>query len=459
MSESKLHSASFRDPAGYMFEENGRLKRLVTRHGREDYRKLISSGLYARLCQDQLLIPHAEEPRSPSWPADTEAVLLPELVPFISYPYEWSFGQLKDAALLTLRVQELAMKHGMSLKDASAFNVQFRGSRPVFIDTLSFQADPGGPWPGYSQFCRHFLGPLLMSRYLWPHAGSLFRIALDGLPLDFVSRALPWPTYLRFGCLVHIHWHARSQRQHAGPAPVVAAPARNPKAPLVSSLRAMVERLEPAAAETAGWSSYYSESHHYTPEAEAAKRAAVTDALRRIQPQLVYDLGANTGAYSRLAAERGSYCVSFDADPVCVHLNYLQARRDGSGSKLLPLVMDLSNPSPNLGFAAAERLGLDARPEADLLLALALIHHLRIAANVPLERIAEYLARLGRALLIEWVPRQDPKVNELLRSRPDTFHDYDEEAFFGAFARYFDTEQTTPLPGSGRILYLLRRKD
>ena len=462
MSEPKLHGASFRDPAGHIFEENGRLKRLVTRHGREDYRQLISSGLHARLCQENLLIPHTEENSSPSWPPETEAVLLPEVIPFVSYPYEWCFGQLKDAALLTLRVQELAMKHGMGLKDASAFNVQFRGARPVFIDTLSFQADPGGPWPGYSQFCRHFLGPLLLGRYLWPHAGSFFRIALDGLPLEWVSRALPWSTYFRFGCLIHIHWHARSQRAGSRAGAMPAAPnsavARDPKGPLVSSLRAMVEGLDPAAtAEPSAWSSYYNQSHHYSPSAETAKRAAVTNALQHIQPQLVYDLGANTGVYSRLAAERGSYCVSFDADPACVQANYRQSRREGS-TNLLPLVMDLSDPSPQLGFAGAERMGLEARPQADLLLALALIHHLRITANAPLARIAEYLASLGRALLIEWVPKQDPKVKELLRSRPDTFHDYHQPGFLDAFARYFDTELTTPLPDSGRVVYLLRRR-
>jgi hypothetical protein len=458
MSEFEALGASFRDPAGYVIEQQGRIKRVVTGHGRQDYRKLISSGLYARLSDEDLLVRHREEPRSPSWPHDIEAVLLPEIVPFVSYPYEWSFGQLKDAALLTLRVQELSQEHGMSLKDASAFNVQFRGVHPLFIDTLSFHDDDGGPWPGYSQFCRHFLAPLLMMRHVWPQAGAILRVALDGLPLDFVSAALPWQTYLDFGCLVHIHWHARSQKKHRHavvPAPTSGRLASNPKGPIIASLRSMVEDMQPAKP-TTGWTNYYAESKHYSSEAEAAKRQAVSVAIERTRANLVYDLGGNTGAYSRLAAASCAYCVSLDLDPACVQHNYTETRRLGV-KNLLPLVVDLSNPSPGLGFASCERMALEERPPADLLLALALVHHLRIAANVPFARIAEYFARLGKALLIEWTPKHDPKVAELLQSRPDTFHDYHEAGFQQAFGRHFQVEQSMPLPGSDRIIYLMRR--
>jgi SAM-dependent methyltransferase len=448
----KLLGSSFRDPAGYVFEQDGRLKRMVTEHGREEYGKLVSSGLYARLSEQELMIPHVEEAHSPSWPEGAQVVLLPEIIPFISYPYEWSFGQLKDAALLTLQIQELALEHGMSLKDASAFNVQFRGPNPVLIDTLSFQFNDGGPWPAYAQFCRHFLGPLLLMRHVWSYAGSMLRVALDGFPLDFVSAALPWRTYLDFGALVHVHLHARSQRKNPQ-ALIPQRAARDPKAPINESLRSMIEGLEPTRRKSE-WANYYAEADHYSAEAESAKRTSVIEALDRLRPSLVYDLGGNTGAYSRLATQRGAYCISFDLDPACVHLNYTQARREGD-KNMLPLVMDLSNPSPDLGFACRERMGLDTRPKADLLLALALVHHLRITANVPFARIAAYFATLGRALLIEWVPKPDPKVTALLRSRPDTFHDYREEAFAAAFRAHFRIQQITKLPGSERALYLL----
>ncbi len=464
-SQPYVNPASFRDPAGNIFEQSGILKRTVTAHGIADFRRLIDSGLYARLCDDKLLVEHDEEPRSSAWPDLAVAVLRPRRIPVVSYPYEWCFGQLKDAALVTLRIQEHAMAHGMSLKDASAFNVQFLGSQPLFIDTLSFEVDNGGAWPAYSQFCRHFLAPLLLMRHLWPNAASLLRVTLDGVPLEVASRALPRSTYLKFGCLVHIHLHARSQQKHvraafAGKAPspgkVAESRAWNPKPPLVASLRAMVEALKPENSPTT-WGNYYQETQHYSSEAEAAKRHAVAAAIDRIQPDLVYDLGGNTGAYARLATERGSYCVCFDLDPACVQQNYQHARRDGD-PRMLPLVMDLSNPSPGLGFASEERMALTARPVADLLLALALIHHLRISANVPLRRIAEYLSRLGRALAIEWVPKQDPKVVVLLQSRPDTFHDYDERNFALALDEYFEIESVTRLADSQRAIYFCRRR-
>lgn len=258
---------------------------------------------------------------------------------------------------------------------------------------------------------------------------------------------------------MHIHLHARSQRKWASrpPPPLSPAPgvaAGDPKPLLVQSLHHTVERLQPAAGSTT-WSNYYAESQHYSVEAEAAKREAVLSTLAMVGPRLVYDLGGNTGAYSRLAAGQGAYCVSFDLDPGCVQLNYAEARRRGEAN-LLPLVMDLANPSSGLGFASRERMGLESRPKADLLLALALIHHLRVSANVPFTRIAEYFSRLGGALLIEWVPKHDPKAAGLLGARPDTFLDYGEAAFVEAFRRHFELDRVTRLPGNERALDLFR---
>ena len=457
MGERNILEASFRDPAGYVFEEGGRIKRLVTRAGSDDYRKLMSSGLYERLAKDGLLVRHIEEAHSPSWPAGAEAILQPDLVPFVSYPYEWSFGQLKDAALLTLRIQALALTYGMSLKDASAFNVQFQGAEPVFIDTLSFETNNGGPWPGYGQFCRHFVAPPTAHAALVGSGWIVDARSLDGFPLDFVSHALPWRTYLHFGCLMHIHLHARSQRKWASrppPTTVPVLPALDPKPVLAESLRLAVESLKQPRGNTP-WANYYAEAQHYSAEAEAAKREAVLAALEIIGPRLVYDLGGNTGAYSRLATARGAYCVSFDLDPACVQLNYMEARRQNDAN-LLPLVMDFANPSPGLGFASRERPGLESRPKADLLLGLALVHHLRVSVNVPFARLAEYFSGLGAALLIEWVPKHDPKAAGLLGSRPDTFPDYCEEAFVEACRRHFELECVTRLPGSDRALYLFR---
>jgi ribosomal protein L11 methylase PrmA len=457
---------SFRDPAAYVYEQAGVVKRAITRRGLADLQRLSESGLLEELHADGSLIPHVADPDRGAWPADADAVIVPERVPYVSYPYEWSFHQLKDAALLTLHVQERAMARGMSLKDASAFNVQFRGCAPIFIDTLSFEPDHGGPWVAYQQYCRHFVGPLLLMRHWWEQAGTLMRVALDGLPLDVVSRTLPRSTYLSFACLVHVHLHARSQARHQGGAarvavaPAVAAgdrPAgRSTKGALIASLRSMVEGLTPGT-RTTEWANYYAEADHYSGAAEQGKRAAVAAAIDALQPSLVFDLGANTGVFSRLAVERGAYCVSFDIDPSCVDRNYTTGR-DASERRLLPLLMDLSNPSADLGFASSERLSLAERATADTVLALALVHHLRITVNAPFARIAAYLARLGRTLVIEWVPKDDPKVAVLLRARPDTFHDYTEEGFQHALAPHFETVTVTRLPESGRAIYVLRSR-
>lgn len=458
--EQLHHRASFRDPAAYVYSEGGRVKRAVTARGLADYRRLVESGLAAELFGAGLLIPHDEEVRTDEWPADAAAVLVPEVVPFVSYPYEWSFGQLRDAALLTLDVQDRAMARGLSLKDASAFNVQFRGSVPVFIDTLSFEPNTPGPWVAYQQFCRHFLAPLLLMRHVWPGAARMLRVDLDGLDLGWVSRTLPFSTWLKFGSLVHVHLHARALGKGspttAAPAIPPASTARDPKPALVSSLRATVQSLRPPAGRSE-WSHYYDEVDHYTADAVSAKERAVAGALDRVRPRLVYDLGANTGVYTRLATARGAYAVSLDADPLCVHQAYEQGHR-ARDARFLPLVMDLANPSPALGFGSDERDSLDHRPVADAVMALALLHHLRITANVPFVRIAEYLARLGRTLIIEWVPRNDPKVEALLHMRPDTFPDYSEQGFMDAFATHFTVEGVSVLGEAGRAIYVLRRR-
>jgi hypothetical protein len=204
------------------------------------------------------------------------------------------------------------------------------------------------------------------------------------------------------------------------------------------------------------WSHYYEEATHYSEDAERYKHEQVATTVQMLQPNLVFDLGVNVGNYSRTVTQAGTRCVCFDQDTLCVDANYRQSR-DGQDPRMLPLVMDLSNPTPGLGFAGGERMSWQDRPEADLLLALALIHHLRITANVPLRRLADFFAGLGKTILLEFVPKSDPLVQKLLRGREDTFHDYDEAGFMSAFETRFEVLRKSSIPGTGRTLYLLRR--
>ncbi|HEU0123889.1 MAG TPA: hypothetical protein VFQ91_25380 [Bryobacteraceae bacterium] len=421
---------------------------------------LLSSGLYDRLVTDRLLIPHEEE-AGPAGDPHVELILRPEQIRSLSYPYEWCFGQLKDAALQTLRIQKAALKHGMTLKDASAFNIQFRGCSPVFIDTLSFERNDGGPWVAYSQFCRHFLAPLLLMSRISPTFNQYLKVNLDGIPLDLASQLLPRSTYFHFGILVHIHLHARSQKKYAGgeasPSErAVPQSAADPKPGLTDSLLELVESLQLGRFETE-WKHYYQTASHYTDVAEKAKRNQVSRILEIIRPSLVIDLGGNTGEYSRLATQQGIRAVCCDVDPMCVQQNYERSKAERD-EFLLPLLMDLTNPTPDLGFALEERSSLLARADADLVLVLALIHHLRITGNIPLLRIAEFLASMGRRVLVEFVPKEDVMVQKMLRARPDTFFDYTEEQFRVAFAEYFEIEERVALEGSPRSLYLLKTR-
>ena len=208
-----LSAVSFRDPGGFVYEDRGCIFRQVNLLAKEHYDHLMSSGLYRKLTESGLLIRHEETDVLPPVPACAYKVICPARVAMISYPYEWSFGQYKDAALLTLAVQRQAIDHGMSLKDCSAYNVQFHEGRPVFIDTLSLERfQEGTPWVAYRQFCQHFLAPLALMSLTDIRLGQLTRTNLDGVPLDLATRLLPWRSRLRFGLLLHLHLHGLMNR-------------------------------------------------------------------------------------------------------------------------------------------------------------------------------------------------------------------------------------------------------
>jgi ribosomal protein L11 methylase PrmA len=455
--EPARSGASFRDPAGFVFERDGGLYRQVNRARAADYDRLIESGLYRDLVDDGLLIAHEEVGVEPLRPAEAHRVLRPERIPFVSYPYEWCFSQLKDAALLTLELQRRALTRDLSLKDASAFNVQFHRGRPVLIDTLSFEAyREGEPWAAYRQFCQHFLAPLALMALRDVRLNQLARSHLDGVPLDLASRLLPWQSRLRPSLLVHLHVHAKLQRGHAAtPARARGSFGRRAMIGLIDTLEAGVRglRWSPTGSE---WAEYASENS-YSEAARERKRRLVGDFLDRAGPGVAWDLGANTGDYSRLAAERGSTTIALDLDPACVERHYLDLGRRGE-TRVLPLLMDLTNPSPSVGWQNRERASLLGRGPADVVLALALVHHLAIAHNVPVADLAGFFAKAGRWLVVEFVPKSDPMARRLLAGREDIFPDYHRAGFEEAFWLQFRIHRAEPISDGERVLYLLERR-
>ena len=455
--------SSFRDPSGFVFTRDGVVHRQINKGYASNYRHLMESGLYDALVHKGWLIAHQERPELT--PADAFLVLEPEQIRYVSHPFEWSFAQLKAAATLTLDIQKLALEFDMSLKDASAYNIQFRGSRPVFIDTLSFERlREDEPWVAYRQYCQHFLAPLTLMTYSDPRTRVLQMGFIDGLPLDLASSLLPARSRLRYSTLAHIHLHARSQTRHAGAGG--AAPQRKMNGALLrallASLASATSKCALAAKRKTEWGDYYGDTN-YSSDAMSGKEVLVDELLARHVPDdgIVHDLGANTGRFSRIALKHAGYVVSHDIDDLAVERNFEAAvgeRADGLADRLLPLVLDLTNPTPAIGWDHRERASFKERCAADVVLALALVHHIALSNNTPLNHIADFLADIGRVAIIEFVPKTDSQVQRLLATREDIFSDYDEAHFEAAFARHFDMTEKHALPGSERTMYAFTRR-
>src|SRR5258707_4801583 len=367
-------AASFRDPSGFLFSSGGVLYRQVNRAYEQEYTRLMESGLYEKLVKAGLLIPHVEVEQTPAESETSFKVIHPERVPFISYPYEWSFGQLKSAALATLSIQKRALKLGMSLKDASAYNIQFVRGKATLIDTLSFEVyKEGEPWVAYRQFCQHFLAPLALMALKDVRLSQLLRVYIDGVPLDLASELLPSKTRFNFGLLTHIHLHAGAQKKYSGSGNEdvksrSAAMSKQAMTGLIESLETTIQKLDwtPRGTE---WGNYY-DITNYSDTAFEHKKQLVGEWTKKLKPVIAWDLGANNGVFSRIVSSACPYVVSFDIDPAAVEQNYRQVKSDKT-ENLLPLLLDLTNPTPAIGWANRERDSFGARGPADMVLALA----------------------------------------------------------------------------------------
>ncbi len=374
MAECALPS-SFRDPSGSLFAREGVLYRRVNAVYAPHYDQLMTSGLYEDLVGKGLLVPHEEVAVDGEEAAGAYKILRPERVPFISYPYEWCFHQLQEAALATLRIQRRALKFGMSLKDASAYNIQFLHGKPVLIDTLSFETpEDGRPWVAYRQFCQHFLAPLALMSYHDVRTNQLLRAFIDGLPLDLVTALLPRRTKLKPALLIHLHLHARAQKKYEDSGEAKASASRGMSK---SALLAVVESLQNATRALQWeppktvWANYY-QDNSYSDAGLEHKRKIVGRFLEQAAPESVWDLGANTGLFSALALEKGArLVVASDVDPACVDILYRE-RVKKSGEGILPPGhrFDQPEPGPWLGplrarFPVRARAGgCGARPRA-----------------------------------------------------------------------------------------------
>lgn len=452
---SGRHPASFRDPCGFVFQNAGTYYRAVMPEGRADYDRLIQSGLYAELLRQGWIIAHNTLPDNTLLP-EASLVLQPEQLYCWTYPYEWTFHQLRAAALLTLRLLRTGLQHSMILKDASAFNIQFVGSRPVLIDSLSFEGyEEGTPWQAFRQFCQHFLYPLFLLQQSPELPPSFWMAFSDGLPARVTASLLPWKSRLNWNKQLYVFLAAKLSRKQ-GAASRSYRISKQKILQNVAHLEDLIQGLKPRQ-QPAVWANYYDQtilSNDYL----TAKQQVLEEWLQSLHPARVIDVGCNTGSFSLLAAKYAKEVIAFDADAPSVDQLFCKTQSENIAG-IYSLVADFSNPTPALGWANAERSALLDRLRGDVVLALALVHHLAIAGNLPFHYLSECFARIctGR-LIVEFVPKSDPKTQLLLQARKDIFPDYHQAAFEAAFAQHFEIEKCLPLPHSERLLYLMRKR-
>lgn len=454
----RRHPASYRDPAGFVFEQDGDIFRQVNTCYKAHYDKLMTSGLYDRLVQEGLLIPHEELSGDPE--KGVYKVLQPQKLAFISYPYEWCFSQLKAAALATLQIQRLSLEYGMSLKDASPYNIQFETGRPVFIDTLSWEIlDVKKPWIAYRQFCESFLAPLALGHYGKQSVNRAMLSWPEGIPLSLCSKLLPFKSTFRIDLALHLHLHARISSRSGVNNNQSKSFSLHDLKQSINSLVCAVKNLNLPEAES-GWSAYYEEAASRN-EYLVEKNEVIDQWLRQIGPvELALDAGCNTGQFSLKLSDYAKQVIAIDYDECSIERLHHQTQdpKQEKHKKIFSCIQDLTRLSPGNGLLEKERKSFFERGPFDLVLGLALIHHLLISRQVPLSDCAALFAKLTRKhIILEFIPQYDPWSRILSESVLNDTHGYEKATFELAFQQYFKIIAIAKLANTDRILYRLER--
>lgn len=463
ITEPAIDGGSFRDREGRVFYRGDKVFRALSDSAFKDWQALADTDFFKRASADGRIvatkaadIPAADlEDLSPVFLAALEH----ERLPFISYPYEWCFGQLRDAALLNLDLVSEALDENLILKDSSAYNIQWIGSRPIHIDIPSFQRwEPGMAWVGYRQFCQHFLYPLMLTAFREVSFRPWLRGALDGITPEECNHLLSLRDKFRRGVFSHVYLQSKLLAMTAKSSTSLKADLRTTDlgAEIIKrNLRGLtktIRKLDPGGG-TSEWSSY-AQSHSYSDQDETIKRDFVARAAADRRWRMVWDMGCNTGNYSRIAADHADYVVAMDGDEKAIEQLYAALRSEGN-ERILPLVVNLADQSPNQGWNGKERKSLPERGRPELILSLALLHHLAITANIPLADLVHWLVSFGSHVVVEFVRRADPMVERLLLNRDDIYHDYHLEEFERLIGDRFRILDRTTTHGGTRVLFFL----
>lgn len=459
MTNNKRHPSSFRDPSGYVFQENGKCKRVINPIYFKQYNSLKDSGFFDKLFQNKLLIPHTEEIAN-----DSEIVLVPEQIPFITYPYEWSFLQYKEAALLTLKIQKYALEHGYSLKDASAFNVTFHNGQAIFIDTLSFDFyKENEPWRAYKQFVTHFLGPLLLAHYHGAQSLKLISNFIDGIPMNMLASMLPFKTKLNPFLFSNVHLLAKFEDKHNEDYDGKIKQTNLSKKALLNIIQALYDFIKKLSLkEHSEWGDYY-DKINYSDDAFKVKSEIINNWVDSVKPKTIIDVGGNDGTIVRRIDYDLEQALVCDIDNNAVDYNYKTIKTNNE-KHMIPFVLDVLNPSADIGFNNTERASFINRIKTyapDVTLALAVIHHMTLSGNITFDMSASFFASFSKNLIIELPKPGDSWVDRLLNTKGEFrnhFDFYSEENFEKEYSVFFEIIEKKQIPNSKRVMYFLKRK-
>jgi hypothetical protein len=459
MTNNSRHASSYRDPSGHIFVDNGIVKRVIFPSYFSQYEALKSSEFFQKAFQHKLLIPHKEIEKS-----ETHIYIQPEQITFFTYPYEWSFQQYKEAALHTLKLQKYALQHNFSLKDATAYNIAFHNGNAIFIDTLSLDFyTENTPWRAYKQFITHFLGPLVIAKYHGAEFLKTMSNFIDGIPLKLIASLLPGKTKLNPFLYTNIHLLAKYENKHQEEDIQERKQASLSKKGLfniIDSLYNYIKKLQ--LKEQSEWGNYYQKTN-YSDAAFQQKSSIINDWIAEIKVKTVIDVGGNDGTFVRQISSDIELALVGDIDNNAVDHNHYLVKKNKE-TNMIPLVIDLLNPSAAIGFQNTERSSFVERVQAlkpDVTLALALIHHLSLTGNVPFENSAAFFASFSENLIIEFPKRADSYVTRLLNAKAEFKHQfgyYNVENFENIYSEHFQLIDKKEIPDSERVLFLFKKK-
>jgi ribosomal protein L11 methylase PrmA len=462
---SGLVAGSFRDREGRVYLHGERVFRGLSARALEHFRALRETSFFARAqAAGQVVASHEVSAADTGLPEQVQAqwagFLEHQPLAQVTYPYEWTFGMLQAAALLQLDLLEQALLEGYTVKDATPYNVQFTTKGPVFIDIPSFEPlAEGEPWSGYRQFCEMYLFPLMLQAYKGVDFQPFLRSAIDGVRLQVINKLFNTRDILRGGVLGHVWLHARLDLGYGNTGKNVRGSIRSAgfhKEMILTNLRRLrklVGKLKwtPGGTEWAD----YQDFHNYSETDLGRKEAFVRQSVAAAEPHTVWDIGCNTGRFSRIAASQAGQVLAMDLDHGAVERLYRAEDRPGN---ILPLLQNLADPSPDWGWRCTERTSLPQRNRPDMVLCLALIHHVVISANIPLAEFIDWLAGLTPALVIEYVSREDDKVQQLLRNKEDRYADYRRANLEQQLQRHYTIVRTLEMSEGRRYLYFCQQQ-